>query len=146
MIRHIALACCLAASVANVSWATHPEHEPAGQRTIERAMRSAITDHELLASRIVSLDQLGNACDRSGEFAGLRESAWSLDERYRSLLRPAFRPEVLSELVDNGTAEADASQAAGCDATLLETSAQSVRDTLTRFERAVEVIERYMSQ
>jgi hypothetical protein len=146
MIRHLALACCLAVSFANVSWATHPEHEPAGQRNAELAMRNAISDREVLAGSIADLNQLSSACDRSGEYADLRDSAWSLDERYRSFLRPSFRPEPLSQLVENETAQADTPPAADCDVARLEASAQSIGDTLVSFERAIEIIDRYMSQ
>jgi hypothetical protein len=143
MIKTITLAGCLAASVASASWAFHPEHESAGRSAAEEALRSATSDHALLVISIADMDQLGAACDREGEFVALRTSATALDERYRALHRPARRPNPLGELVDAHIEQAG--PVSSCDASQLDTSVQTIENALTRYERAIEVIEIYMS-
>ncbi|GJL96557.1 MAG: hypothetical protein DHS20C06_03740 [Hyphobacterium sp.] len=146
MIRNIVFACCLTVAVTTLSWATHPNHDMGDQRELELALQHARSDHARLVDDLAELNLMNNACERTDEFNGLQESAWVMDVRYSALLRPGAQHEPLRVLVENRLDEGELAVEQDCNATLLEQNAQSIRNTLTRFERAISALEVYVSR
>lgn len=146
MFKDIIFACFLAVVMTGSTWARHPDHDMGDQREMDLALQNAISSHARLVDDFAELNLMSDACEQADEFAGLQESAFAVAVRYNALLRPSAQHEPLHVLIENRMVEDALPDDLDCDATRLEENAQSIRNTITRFERAIDTLEAYVSR